>query len=58
MVEVLGLMVSVKDNEFMDNFEEWCNKAVSGETIIISNQKNENVVVLSEREYNNLIKFM
>lgn len=51
-------MVSVKDNEFIDNFEELCNKAVSGETIIISNQKNENVVVLSEREYNNLIKFM
>jgi antitoxin YefM len=33
-----------------------CDKVSNGETLIISRPKNENVVMLSEYEYNEMIK--
>ena len=39
-----------------DNFKDWCNKVTNGETVIISRPKNENIVMLSEKEYNEMLK--
>lgn len=49
-------MLAVKGMDVRNNFKEWCNKAVGGETIIVSRPKNENVVIVSEQEYNELQK--
>ncbi len=39
------------------NFKECCDKATNDfETIIITRERGENVVMLSEAEYNNLLK--
>ena len=39
-----------------ENFKEWCNKVIGGETLIVSRPKNENVVIVSEKEYNEMAK--
>ena len=39
-----------------DNFKNLCDKVFNGETLIISRPKNENVVMLSESEYNEMMK--
>lgn len=39
-----------------DNFKSLCDKVFHGETLIISRPKNENVVMLSESEYNEMMK--
>ena len=49
-------MLAVKSMDIRNNFKEWCNKVINGETIIISRPKNENVVILSEKEYNEMMK--
>lgn len=37
-----------------DNFKEWCNQVINGETLIVSRPKNENVVIVSEKKYNEM----
>lgn len=49
-------MLAVKSMDVRNNFKEWCNKVVGGETIVVSRPKNENVVIVSEQEYNELQK--
>lgn len=49
-------MLAVKSMDVRENFKEWCNKVISGETLIVSRPKNENVVILSEKEYNEMAK--
>ena len=49
-----NFMLAVKSMDARDNFKEWCNKVINGETLIVSGPKNENVVIVSEEEYNNL----
>lgn len=49
-------MIAVKSMNVRDHFKEWCNKVVGGETIIVSRPKNENIVMISELEYNEMIK--
>lgn len=49
-------MIAVKSIEVRDNFKSFCDRVFHGETIIISRKKNENVVMLSEKEYNSLQK--
>lgn len=49
-------MIAVKPTQMRDNFKALCDKVVNGETIIISRPNNENVVVLSEKEYNAMQK--
>ncbi len=49
-------MLAVKSMDVRDNFKEWCNKVISGETLVVSRPKNENVVIVSEKEYNELAK--
>lgn len=49
-------MLAVKSMDVRDNFKSLCDKVFSGETLIVSRPKNENVVILSEHEYNELMK--
>lgn len=49
-------MLAVKSMDVRENFKEWCNKVINGETVIVSRPKNENVVIISEREYNEMTK--
>lgn len=49
-------MLAVKSMDVRDNFKALCDKVFSGETLIISRPKNENVVMLSESQYNEIMK--
>lgn len=49
-------MLAVKSMDVRDNFKSFCDKVFCGETLIISRPKNENVVMLSETEYNEIMK--
>ena len=49
-------MLAVKSMNVRENFKEWCNQVINGETLIVSRPKNENVVIVSEKEYNELMK--
>ena len=49
-------MLAVKSMYVRDNFKSLCDKVFNGETLIISRPKNENVVMLSETEYNDIMK--
>lgn len=49
-------MLAVKSMDVRDNFKSLCDKVFHGETLIISRPKNENVVMLSENEYNKMLK--
>ena len=49
-------MLAVKSMDVRDNFKSLCDKVFNGETLIISRPKNENVVMLSEYEYNEMMK--
>lgn len=49
-------MLAVKSMDVRDNFKALCDKVFKGETLIISRPKNENVVMLSEKEYNEMMK--
>ena len=49
-------MLAVKSMDVRDNFKSLCDKVFRGETLIISRPKNENVVMLSEAEYNEMMK--
>ena len=49
-------MLAVKSMDFRDNFRAFCDCVFRGETIVISRKRNENVVVISEQEYNDLLK--
>ncbi len=49
-------MLAVKSMDVRSNFKNLCDKVFNGETLIISRPKNENIVMLSEHEYNEMIK--
>ncbi len=49
-------MLSVKSMDVRDNFKALCNKVFNGEILIVSRPKNENIVMISETEYNALMK--
>ena len=49
-------MLEVKSMGVRDNFKSLCNKVSNGETLIILRPKNENVIMLSEYEYNEMMK--
>ncbi len=49
-------MLVVKSMDVRRNFKEWCSKAADGEIVVVARPRNENVVILSEREYNELMK--
>lgn len=49
-------MLAVKSMNVRDNFKALCNKVINGETVIISRPKNQNIVMLSEKEYNEMLR--
>lgn len=49
-------MLAVKSMDLRENFKSLCDKVFGGETLIISRPKNENVVMISEKEYNEMMK--
>ena len=49
-------MLAVKSMNVRDNFKNFCDRVFQGETLIISRPKNENVVMLSESKYNDMVK--
>lgn len=49
-------MLAVKSMDLRDNFKALCDKVFKGETLIVSRPKNENIVMMSETEYNNLMR--
>lgn len=49
-------MLAVKSIDIRDNFKTLCDKVFDGETLIISRPKNKNVVMMSEQEYNEMLK--
>ena len=49
-------MLVVRSMDVRDNFKTLCDKVFQGETLIISRPRNENVVMLSESEYNQMMK--
>lgn len=44
-------MVAVKTRDIKYNFRELCARITGGETMIVARPKNENIVLMSEREY-------
>ena len=49
-------MLAVKSMDVRENFKAFCDKVFRGETLIISRPKNENIVMMSEKEYNDIMK--
>ena len=49
-------MIAVKSMDVRENFKTLCDRVFKGETLIISRPKNENIVMMSEREYNDIMK--
>ena len=49
-------MLAVKSMDVRDNLKSFCDKVFDGETLIVSRPKNQNVVMMSESEYNNIMK--
>lgn len=47
-------MIALKAVDVKTNFKDVCTKAFLGEVILISRPRNQNVVLLSEAEYNEL----
>ena len=49
-------MLAVKSMVVRENFKSLCDKVFRGETLIVSRPKNENIVMMSESEYNEIMK--
>ena len=47
-------MIAVKGADIKYNFKAICERVFSGETVIVSRPKNENIVMLSEKRYEEL----
>ncbi len=46
---------AIKAIELRDQFKAVCDKVVAGDTLIITRPRGDNVVLLSEKEYNRLL---
>ncbi|MDE7432078.1 MAG: type II toxin-antitoxin system Phd/YefM family antitoxin [Lachnospiraceae bacterium] len=49
-------MLAVKSVNVRDNFKEWCDRISMGETVVVSRPHNENIYMINEKEYNELMK--
>lgn len=50
-------MLAVKPTQMREQLKSLCDKvALDGETIIVSRPNNENVVIISEQQYNDMLK--
>ena len=48
-------MVALKAIDVKNNFKSICSQVFGGETVMLSRPKNQNVVMISEAEYNKLL---
>jgi antitoxin YefM len=55
-IETEGPMVALSGTTVKNDFKNICDRVYKGEVIIISRPKDENVVLVSEREYAELEK--
>ena len=49
-------MIAIKTADLTQNFKEIANQVIAGETVVVSRPKNENIVLITEKEYNDLNK--
>lgn len=49
-------MLATKSVDVRDNFKSLCDQVYHGETVVISRPRNENVIMISEKVYNDLQK--
>ena len=49
-------MLAVKSRDVRENFKALCDKVFHGETLVVSRPKNENIVMMSENKYNEIMK--
>ena len=49
-------MLAVKSMDVRENFKSLCDKVFHGETLVVSRPKNENIVMMSENKYNEIMK--
>ena len=49
-------MIATKQMDIRANIKKYFDLAFNGETVVVSRKQNKNVVVISEAEYNNLLK--
>ena len=49
-------MLAVNSMDVRNNFKDFCDRVFHGETVIVSRRKNENVVMISEAQYNDFLK--
>lgn len=50
-------MIATNYSDLRHNFKEYCDRTTNDfETIIITRERGENVVLISESEYNNLLE--
>ena len=49
-------MVTIKSKDLIDDFNVYCEKVYKGEVLIVSRPKNENIIMMSESEYNKIMK--
>jgi antitoxin YefM len=47
-------MTTIKSVDALKNFKDICAMAHKGETIVVSRPHNENVIVISEKEYSRM----
>ena len=50
-------MLAVKSMDVRENFKALCDKVFHGETLVVSRPKNENIVMMSENKYNEIISY-
>ena len=50
------MTTAVRAKDIKYNFKEICTRIISGETLIVPRPKNENIVLISEKEYQKLEK--
>ena len=49
-------MIAIKASQIRNDFKNFYDRVVNGETIIVSRPNNENIVLISEDEYNAMQK--
>ena len=49
-------MLALKAIDVKNNFKSICAQVFSGETVLLSRPKNQNIVMISEAEYNRMEK--
>ena len=49
-------MIAIKTADLTQDFKRVADRIIQGETVLISRPRNENIVMITEKEYNVLIK--